>query len=232
MDEDNNQQTGVKPVACGDALAAQVTIGFARLLPRSAIALARSIGLEDADRLWPEERADFGRAVQQVLAESGAARVAARDLMSRLGQPPSALRRGATRAVVWPPGFVGSLSHTKTMAVAALARTSGLSGLGIDIEPPLGLDPALAAIILTEREARCVGADPLKAHLLFSIKEAVFKAVHPIDGVFLDFKDVELNTAGGIARTCYGRTVRWSAASAPMLMAAAWIPAGDAPPVA
>lgn len=207
--------------------AAQVTTGLRRLLPRGAYALARTVRRDDSDRLWPEEAVDLGPAVPHVLSESGAARVAARDLMTRLGYPQTALRRNARRSVDWPSGLVGSLTHTKTMAAAVLAPLQVLSGIGIDLELPYELEPELAAMILTDTEARAIDKAPISAHLFFSIKEAVYKAVHPVDGVFLDFKDVELDISTGTARTFYGRTARWSAASSPMLMSVAWISLGD-----
>lgn len=207
-----------------ERLAARVTASLTRILPLGAFALARAITPGDAEMLRPEEIEDFGEAVPKVLAQSGSARAAARQLMVRLGHPPATIRRGFSRAPLWPVGIVGSLTHTASIAAAAIAPAAALTGLGIDLEHAQALDPALAAMILTEREAQTVDRRTLGVQMHFSIKEAVFKAVHPLDGIFLDFKDVELDLGAGIARTSYGRTVKWSAETVPMLMAAAWIP--------
>jgi 4'-phosphopantetheinyl transferase EntD len=205
-------------------LAGRVTASLRQILPVGAIALARAITPSDAGLLRPEELEDFGEAVPKVLAQSGAARAAARALLVERGQLPATLRRGASRAPLWPVGIVGSLSHTATIAAAAIAPEAALSGLGIDLEHVQVLDPALAAMILTEREAQTVEGRTLEVQMHFCIKEAVFKAVHPLDGIFLDFKDVELDLWAGTARTSYGRTVEWSARTVPMLIAAAWVP--------
>jgi len=43
---------------------------------------------------------------------------------------------------------------------------------------------------------------------LFAAKEAVYKAVHPSDGIFLDYRDVEIDLESGTGRTSYGKIVR------------------------
>jgi 4'-phosphopantetheinyl transferase EntD len=49
--------------------------------------------------------------------------------------------------------------------------------------------------------------DPLRGKLLFAAKEAVYKAVHPLDRVFLEFHDIEVDLAGRKAVTRTGRVV-------------------------
>ena len=140
---------------------------------------------------------------------SGASRIVARSLMLQLGQPQQAIPRSASGAPVWPAGLVGSLAHDSRVAVAAMARRSDFISLGIDVEPAEPLDADLMNVVATSGERDRITDDPLQGHLLFAIKEAVYKAVHPLDGVFLEHHDVEVNLAAGTAAVRTGRTVRF-----------------------
>lgn len=101
------------------------------------------------------------------------------------------------RRPVWPRGFTGSISHCRTLCGAIAARTDRHQSLGLDLDTRDDLDSDLVEQIcrpseLREAEhARLGGA--VRVHrpkLLFVIKEAVFKAYHPLTGYFLDFLEV------------------------------------------
>ena len=83
-------------------------------------------------------------------------------------------------------------------------------------------DPALAE---DWDRVGLVSGDPARetSRVLFAVKEAVYKAVHPLDGIFLDFPDVEVDLAAGIARTSYGRTVPVRVATGPHIVALAYL---------
>jgi 4'-phosphopantetheinyl transferase EntD len=59
--------------------------------------------------------------------------------------------------------------------------------------------------------------------LLFSIKEAVYKAVYPLDGVFLDHRDVEVCLASRTAIVRNGRIVNFRYCSAAHIVTLAFI---------
>jgi 4'-phosphopantetheinyl transferase EntD len=206
---------------------AETEADLQRLLPHGAVAGARCIQQHDSDLLSPVERADIGSAVPRVLNASGAARAVARRLIIAVGHTACDIRRGPDRAPIWPDGLVGSLSHSPHIAVAAIARSADLAGLGIDIEPREGIEPELARIVLTPRERIVADDDPVLGHACFAIKEAVYKAVFPRDGVFLDFHDVELDFQTGTATTSYGRTLAWSCTLSASILAVAWIAQED-----
>ena len=65
----------------------------------------------------------------------------------------------------------------------------------------------MLALVATPHERRRIDDDPLKAKLLFAVKEAVYKAVYPLDRVFLEFGDIEVDLAAGTATTRTGRTL-------------------------
>jgi 4'-phosphopantetheinyl transferase EntD len=179
----------------------------------------------DEAALLPEEFAPYANSVIKVRRASGAARMVARELLPRLGQAPQALPKSASGAPVWPEGIIGSLAHDADIAVAALARRHDYAGLGIDIEPAQPLDHDLLGIIATPSERRAINDDPLQAHVLFTIKEAVYKATHPIDGVFLEHHDVEVSLSTGAATIRNGRVVRFKHRVGAHIVALAFIAA-------
>jgi 4'-phosphopantetheinyl transferase EntD len=179
----------------------------------------------DEGCLLPGERETFAASVPKVQRASAAARMVARGLMLRLGLAQQAIPKSASGAPIWPVGVVGSLAHDSRIAVAALAMRRDYSSLGIDVEPAEPLDPELLDIVATPAERQRIEDDPYRGRLLFAVKEAVYKAVHPLDGVFLDHHDVEVSLAAGTAIVRRGRTVRFKHCVAGHIVALAFIPA-------
>ena len=95
-----------------------------------------------------------------------------------------------------PAGFVGSISHKDTMAMAMVSPDKGRT-LGLDLEflePPR---PRIARKILTPAEHEEIKALPAaeqwRATLLrFSLKEALYKAIDPLVRRYVAFKEVEV----------------------------------------
>ena len=76
------------------------------------------------------------------------------------------------------------------------------------------------------RSARQCADDPFRGRLLFSVKEAIYKAVYPLDRMFLDHHDVEVSlSAAGTAVVRNGRAVRFRYCVASRIVALAFIPA-------
>ena len=112
--------------------------------------------------------------------------------------------KGAGGAPIWPAGVVGSLAHDEEIAVAAVGLRRDFASIGIDVEPAGALPADMFALVATPRERRMIDDDPVKAKLLFAAKEAVYKAVYPLDRVFLEFGDIEIDLATGTATTRHG----------------------------
>jgi 4'-phosphopantetheinyl transferase EntD len=130
------------------------------------------------------------------LAEFRHGRECARRALARLGAGPSGIPVGPDREPLWPTGIVGSISHAGAAAAAVVARETGIVALGLDLESERPLEPELhARICLPDelRRARASGMPPGHAEkLLFSIKEAAYKALWPALRRFLDFHDLEV----------------------------------------
>jgi 4'-phosphopantetheinyl transferase EntD len=182
----------------------------------------RRIATGDEFALTPAELRPLERSIASVRRASGAARIVARALLAKLGASPGAeLPRSASRAPLWPPGFVGSLAHDDEYAAAAAASSMSLRGVGIDIEPALPLPDDLLDMVATASELKQINGDLVLARLLFCVKEAVYKATHPIDGVFLGHHDVEVSLESSVALTISGHTLRVYTIARPRLIALA-----------
>ena len=148
---------------------------------------------DHTDVLLPPEREGLKRMRTQRIAEYSSGRRVAREALEALGfenQP--VVTRG--KAPVWPAGVVGSIGHTRELAVAVAARDETISGLGVDLELARRVGERVATRVLTDWElAQC--RDSAWQTLLFSAKEAVYKAVNPLVGEYLGFRDVEIHAA-------------------------------------
>lgn len=146
--------------------------------------------------LLPEETAAATRFSASRLAEFALGRSCAREALRTLGAAPADIGVGHHREPLWPAGIVGSISHTTSIAVAAVAHADDFAGIGIDIETARALDPGMARLVCRPGElqhASSAGPDEgLAALLIFSAKEAVYKALWPILRRFLDFHDLEI----------------------------------------
>lgn len=161
----------------------------------------------DENALRPGEAASLKSRLPEARRASGAARVVARELLSRLGLPEAEIPKGAGGEPVWPQGVVGSLAHDKNIAIAAVGLQRDFASIGVDIEPALELPADMLELIATPSELRALDGDMLKARLLFAAKEAVYKAAYRLDESFLEFTDIEVDFATRTATTCTGHTL-------------------------
>jgi 4'-phosphopantetheinyl transferase EntD len=188
----------------------------------------RVIASGDEFALLPEEFDAFATSVAKVRRASGAARIVARGLLARLGKAQQAIPRSASGVPVWPSGIVGSLAHDAEIAVAAVAMRSNILSVGVDVEPAVALDPDLLPLVATANERRTEQDYPCHGRLLFAVKEAVYKAVYPLEGTFLDHHDVEVNLASGTATVRNGRIVPFRYCMATHIVTLAFI---SVPPI-
>ena len=157
--------------------------------------------------LLAAERDAIEGAAQTRVEQFTAGRVCSRMALGRLGVAATTpIERGEDRAPVWPPGFIGSISHTDTWCAAAVARAGDLRSIGIDLEPATPLKEALWRRVCTtdERERLRQRPDPgLMGKVVFSAKEAVYKCQYPLTTQFLGFHAVEVDVADGSFRAVF-----------------------------
>ncbi|MBR0694308.1 4'-phosphopantetheinyl transferase [Bradyrhizobium lablabi] len=152
----------------------------------------------DSGALFPDEVKYIQHAVEKRRAEFGTARVCARHALSRLGIPPCSLVPRADRSPQWPPGVVGSISHTDKLCGVAVTTSPRIASLGLDLEIDAPLESELQTLICTSTERRWLDQykSPESGHaakILFSAKEAFYKCQYAITEQFLEFTDVELS---------------------------------------
>ncbi|TMJ01499.1 MAG: 4'-phosphopantetheinyl transferase superfamily protein [Alphaproteobacteria bacterium] len=186
-----------------------------RIAPPGLFIGHRLITPGDEDALRDDEAASIASPITAVRRASGAARIVARGLLARLGHGPVALPKAPSGAPVWPAGIVGSLAHDDRIAVAAVGSRRDYNSVGIDIEPAVPLPPDMLALVVKPEELPQIADDPLGGKVLFAIKEAVYKAIDPLDGTFLEFQDIAVDLRAGTATTRAGRavTLRYSVSS-------------------
>jgi len=192
------------------------------IAPRGVLVGHRFIRPGDEEALLPEERTAFRQTASKVARQSGAARIVARDLLAVRGFHGVALPRSGSGAPVWPHGVVGSLAHDEEVAVAAVANSQDFSALGIDVEPADPLPPDLVRFVATPSERRRYSAGLLESRIMFVIKEAIYKALHPLDDMFLDFHDMEVDLEAGRGQTRNGQSVTLAFTLSPRVLALAF----------
>lgn len=168
----------------------------------------RRISSDDEYALMPEEAASFTTSVAKIKRASGSARIVARELLAQIGIPEAAVPKAISGAPIWPDGVVGSISHNSQIAIVAVALSRDVGALGIDIEPAEFLPFDLLEHIATPRELQRIAEDPFGGRLLFTAKEAVYKAVYPLDHEFLEHQDVEIDIANCRAQVRNGRAIK------------------------
>ena len=105
-----------------------------------------------------------------------AGRQAALHALARLGCALMELPAKTAQRPRWPSGFVGSIAHDDAMAIAVAARIDATAAIGIDVERHDALSPADASVVLRDDELDDIGADPTLATMLWTAKEAAYKA--------------------------------------------------------
>jgi 4'-phosphopantetheinyl transferase EntD len=194
----------------------------AMALPGIAIG-HRLISPGDEHVLMPDEARALSRVVVKRRRAAGAARIVARQLLFRFGHAGCSLPNAPSGAPVWPAGVVGSLAHDQDVAVAAVATVDRIAALGIDVEPAEELPPDLIDIVATPKERPGTDSQLYHGRLLFAAKEAVYKAVHPLDGIFLEHHDVQIDFGERKGTVCNGRVVELRFCRATHLIAVAFI---------
>jgi 4'-phosphopantetheinyl transferase EntD len=148
--------------------------------------------------LFPEEEKIIAHAVEVRRREYAAVRSCARACLGRLGYPRGPILPGVGGAPTWPAGVQGSMTHCTGYTAAAVAPLSRIWAIGIDAEPDAPLPDGVLDLVATPAERDRLAAAPPNFdgsnldRLLFSAKEAVYKAWFPLVGEWLDHQEVEI----------------------------------------
>ncbi|MFY0407661.1 4'-phosphopantetheinyl transferase family protein [Solicola sp. PLA-1-18] len=175
-------------------------MSLADLLPDVVVLRAGAVDDPRWDALVSDvERAPVARAVPSRVRDFVAGRGCAHEALAALGIPGGPVAVGERRGPVWPAGVVGSITHGAGEVAAAVAHATDVAALGIDVEPLRVLPPEVAALVRSADErARLASSgldDDTAALVLFSAKESVFKAWHPLRGTWIEFDHADVDLA-------------------------------------
>lgn len=142
---------------------------------------------DDFTRCGLHPPAAIASAAAKRQSEYLAGRLCAASALRALRGQPDYPDRGADNAPCWPPGSLGSITHSHGWAAALVGSRSAWRGLGLDAEPliPGARAERLAGEILTPAELQHFRQLPEHERagyltLCFSLKESLFKALYPL----------------------------------------------------
>lgn len=207
---------------------AALSAAMKRIAPPGIRLGCRLIRDGDEALLLPAEAAALPTRQPAARRASGTARALARHLLMHDGIPDAVIGRSGTGAPLWPQGVVGSLAHDDQMAVAAIARAADVLSVGIDVEPAEPLPDEIAALVFNGGDGIGGIEAGLAARVLFSAKEAVYKAAHPLDGEILGYEHIRVDLARGQGITTTGHRMRLFFCVHPRVVVLA-VAAGDQP---
>jgi 4'-phosphopantetheinyl transferase EntD len=167
-----------------------------QLLPTEVVVVEATKAMWSSP-LTPREARCINKAGPKRRREFQAGRAAARAALHALSVDHFDLTSSVHRNPLWPDGIVGSITHTADRCAAAVALQTQITSLGIDIETGEELPTELIAIVCAEDERYQLlhipdRSPPFWAKVIFSAKEAFFKAYFPQTGTFLDFRDLTI----------------------------------------
>ncbi len=125
-----------------------------------------------------------------------AGRISANKALRKIGAEDALTDTDSQHLPRWPPGYVGSISHTDGIAVSAVSLETYCTAVGIDAELTMDLDSIhfLYKELTVENEwevlIRQNTAIPKSTllTLIFSAKESLYKALYPLVREFFDFQ--------------------------------------------
>jgi 4'-phosphopantetheinyl transferase EntD len=162
------------------------------------LVLGARIDPEAVAALTEAEAVLVERAVDKRRREFATARRLARLGLSRMGRAHAEILHAPDRSPLWPQGMTGSISHCDTRAVVALAAQGEAGTVGIDVEHRDGLRRDLWKSVFLPAETARLEAQFDEAErarmalVLFSAKEALYKAQHPWSRKYMGFHDLEV----------------------------------------
>ena len=169
-------------------------------LARSLLPASAAVAAADPRAALPRDPDTPSGALPKREREFASGRAAARAALATLGYPAARIPMSADRAPCWPQGATGSITHSATACLAAAARMTDLTALGLDLEPDRPLAEDLwDTVLLPAERAALPGSDAgRQAMLIFSAKEAAYKAQFPLSRCLFGFDMLQVSVAPGM----------------------------------
>lgn len=135
--------------------------------------------IEPQVNTFSEECAHLADAAPHRINEFLTGRQCARAALASQGVGAVAIISDADGVPVWPEAWRGSITHSRGLCVAVVGAESRYTYLGLDLEKTNRLGEAAIKRVVHADEAAWVAGDQSRASLLFSAKEAFYKAQFP-----------------------------------------------------
>jgi len=162
------------------------------LLPVAVGCGVQQVASEAAAFQYEEEGSHLANAVLARRNEFISGRRCARTALAHIGQASCALPADPDGLPIWPSATMGSITHSRGLCCAVAASADKMVYLGIDLEKTTRLSARAMERVVHPLEAATVGEDQALGSLLFSAKEAFYKAQFPVWGAQPNFKDLAL----------------------------------------
>ncbi len=155
-----------------------------------------------AELLMPAEKPVIEHASMKRQRDFSTGRYCARKALENIAVGQVEILMGQCREPIWPEGIVGSISHSKLLTGAIVAKGGGITAVGLDIESIGGVSADMWDMLFKPDEQTYLNKlghqdRELFATLLFSFKEAFYKLQYPLSKQYLDFKEVEISCVDG-----------------------------------
>ncbi|HEY4078846.1 MAG TPA: 4'-phosphopantetheinyl transferase superfamily protein [Rhizomicrobium sp.] len=204
---------------------------LSRIVP-SGVAAAEIEDIGQPVALHPDEAGYVSKSGDVRLRDFTLGRHCAHAVLARLGQPDFAIAPDANGAPIWPEGIIGSITHTKGYAAALAGRTDMFLAVGVDAERIGGVTENLYSRLFTAAECVRLSMQDAKgrgrdATILFSAKEAVYKACNNLaGGERISFQDIDITLTGDRFRAILvtGQITGRFIVSGDLAVTAAWLP--------
>ena len=152
---------------------------------------------DHTDDLHSEEAVIISKAIDKRRFEFSTGRLCARKALQQIGIDICFLAQGKNGAPIWPDQITGSISHSSKWAAAVISNTKDIMTVGFDIETVNRISDGILKRIITEKEKELLNKKDkqnaqIYAALIFSAKEAFYKALSKLYSKTLRFMDVSI----------------------------------------
>ncbi len=167
-------------------------------LPEGVYLGGQEILASEAEKLFPEEHFYIQGSVAKRQCEFACGRSVARQILVKFGYSDFPILKDEKGCPIWPDGITGSITHTDTNCLVAIARSHKVRSLGIDLEPVNSVDSSLWPFLFTDKEISHLKKQndtesrQNLAAVFFVAKEAFYKCNYPIDKRWVDFKEISV----------------------------------------
>lgn len=177
----------VEPVPVVDDMFEQLGV---RVITHGCVAEAAFVEV-----LTDDERQMIDRAVDVRRHEFAGGRACAHASLDALEVEHGPILNRADRSPIWPRSAVGSISHSEGYCLASASRETQVS-IGVDAEVVGRVTEEISRVTMSDGERGWIASTDrpdVATTAVFAVKEALYKAQHPLTGSWLDFGDVEVS---------------------------------------